>query len=140
MDAAEAPAALARLRPGVRIRLFWIEQGDRYAATGTLLSHGPAQVTLAPDDGGELTVPLAAVTCFYVPKPVGAPSLFARLRRALGGRSARATGRDDASPSIDVASDDGAVRRAEPVADSALDRADRTAAMRAADSPEFRSS
>jgi hypothetical protein len=84
MDAAEASAALPRLRPGTRIRLFWIEQGDRYAATGTLRSVGPAEATLAADGGEELTVPVSAVTCFYLRKPPRArPSLVGRLREAL---------------------------------------------------------
>lgn len=173
MDAAQVPTALSRLRAGARIRLFWIEQGDRYSASGTLLSAGPAEVRIAPDEGGELTVPMAAVNCFYLPKPPGGgPSLLARLWRAQRG-AGRSTGPDDqpgpvagsaqrasassrtafasrstrprspadaTSARSEVASEDSALPRADPLADSALANADRTAAMRAAGSPELRSS
>lgn len=69
MHPADVPAGLAELSPGTRIRLFWIEQGDRYAATGTLVSAGPSVVRIASEEGGELSIPVSAVNCFYLPKP-----------------------------------------------------------------------
>jgi hypothetical protein len=84
MDPAAVPGELARVRAGTRIRLFWLEQEDRYAASGTLLNVDSAHVTIAPDDGGKLAVPLSAVNCFYVPRPyAGHASRFASLRAAL---------------------------------------------------------
>jgi hypothetical protein len=84
MDPASIPGELARLRAGTRIRLFHREGSDRIATSGTLLSVGAGEVTIAPDDGGELSVAVSAVTCFYVPKPsAGRASPFAALRAAL---------------------------------------------------------
>ena len=84
MDPTAVPDELARVRAGTRIRLFYVEQGDRYSVSGTLRSLRGGEVTIAPDDGGEITVPVAAVNCFYVPKPPAArASLLAPLRAAL---------------------------------------------------------
>ena len=68
MDPEAIPHELARLQPGTRIRLFHREGSDRRATSGSVISVGGGRVTMAPDDGGELTVLVSAVTCFYVPK------------------------------------------------------------------------
>ena len=84
MDPASIPTELARVPAGTRIRLFWREHDDRLAASGALGSLAGGRVRIAPDDGGELEVALADVTCFYVPKPIQRrASRFAPLRAAL---------------------------------------------------------
>jgi hypothetical protein len=84
MDPSAVPRELARVRAGTRLRLFYVEQGDRYAVSGTLRSVAAGRVTIAPDDGGELTVGVSTVNCFYVPRPPAArASLLGSLRTAL---------------------------------------------------------
>jgi hypothetical protein len=95
MDPIVVPDELARVREGTRIRLFYREQGDRYACSGTLRSLRGGEVMIAPDNGGELTVAVSAVTCFYVPKPTGAR---APLLRALGAALRRLVPADEPRP------------------------------------------
>lgn len=58
---------LERLPPGARLRLFHLEDGERRATSGVLLGVSGGKLHLAPDAGGRIEVPLAAVTCFYAP-------------------------------------------------------------------------
>jgi hypothetical protein len=84
VDPSFIPAELARVRAGTRVRLFHRNGADRVATSGSLRSVRAGEVTIAPDEGGELTVALAAVTCFYVPKPFrGRAAAVASLRAAL---------------------------------------------------------
>jgi hypothetical protein len=85
MDPASIRAELARLCAGTRVRLFHREGAERRATSGKLLSVGTSSVTIAPDAGGVLEVPVSTLTCFYVPKPfAGSAAPFAALRRELG--------------------------------------------------------
>jgi hypothetical protein len=73
---------LARVRPGARIRLFFVVQGDKHAVSGTLLGMTAASVRVDTDGDGELSVPTAALTCMYLPKRPST-SLAGRIERAL---------------------------------------------------------
>ncbi len=79
---------LTRVRPGTRIRLFWLEKGEKRALSGTLLEVAGGSVLLRPDGEPDTRIATASLTCMYLPKPP-TTSLGARgagrpaVRRAL---------------------------------------------------------
>jgi hypothetical protein len=62
------PELLARVEPGMRVRIFHMDGERKVATSGTVVILRDACLTVAPLGGGEpLRVPIDQISCMYLP-------------------------------------------------------------------------